>query len=281
VIDFVRVACIVVVVLWHWVFSITQWGDHGQLVMPNLISHVDGLWATTWILQIMPAFFLVGGYANMASWNGCERIGGTRAFWRRRLRRLLRPVAALIAVWVVIDAVLVAIGGSRANVLRWGTVTVPLWFLGVYVGVVRLVPFTARLHERFGLAVPLVLVAGMVVAGRGLVTRHSFGSSPISSGTSGATGGSREEGAVASAVTRWCSSGPVPNPSGASRRSVDTPVPWWRQLETLATCSRRRSASRHWPCCNSACCCWSARRSSAGYTAAPCGGSSSPPTASP
>jgi peptidoglycan/LPS O-acetylase OafA/YrhL len=171
VVDFTRVLSIAVVVLWHWVFSITQW-DKGRLVMPNLISHVRGLWLATWVLQIMPAFFIVGGYANLASWDRIVRQrGGAREFWQQRLRRLLRPALAMMAIWAVVDLALVAVGGLNDNVLRWGIVTfVPLWFLGAYSVVVLAVPITARLHHRYGVVVPIVMVMGMAVAGNGYVT---------------------------------------------------------------------------------------------------------------
>ena len=170
-VDLTRVAAIAVVVLWHWVFSVTQW-QGGRLVMPNLISHVPGLWLGTWVLQIMPAFFIVGGYANLASWQRVRRVGGGPAvFWRARLRRLLRPAAVLLAVWALADAVLVLVAGARADVLGWGMVTfVPLWFLAVYSAVVVAVPVTARLHERFGLGVPAVLLVAMALAGPGYLT---------------------------------------------------------------------------------------------------------------
>ncbi len=170
-VDFVRVLAITVVVLWHWVFSETQW-HHGRLVMPNFIGSVPGLWLATWVLQVMPAFFIVGGFSNLASWQSVRRSGGgTLEFWRRRTRRLLRPAAIYIAIWAVLDLLLVTIGGAQANVLHWGMVIfVPLWFLGVYTAVVLLVPLTARLHERYGPAIPLVLVAAMLASGRGYLT---------------------------------------------------------------------------------------------------------------
>jgi hypothetical protein len=43
-------------------------------------------------------------------------------------------------------------------------VFVPLWFLGVYVGVVALVPLTARLHERHRWATLLTMAAGIGLA---------------------------------------------------------------------------------------------------------------------
>jgi fucose 4-O-acetylase-like acetyltransferase len=159
VVDLVRVVAIGVVVVWHWSLSLTQWGGDGALTMPNPIRDVPGGWALTWVLQVMPLFFVVGGYANLAGWQAVRRDGGgAREFLGRRLRRLLLPLVPWLAVWVVIDAAL-RVTGHR-SVLEWGLVlVVPLWFLGVYAGVVAAVPLTARLHGRWGWRVPVGLMA--------------------------------------------------------------------------------------------------------------------------
>ena len=165
VVDFLRACSIAVVVLWHWTFSITHWRG-GSLRMPNPIADVPGLWAATWLLQVMPLFFVVGGYANLAAWEAVRRdgsVGATRRFWRKRFGRLLRPVGAYVACWTIFDLAWQA-GGGR-SVLDWGMVVfVPLWFLGVYVGVVTLAPWTARLHEAYPWATLATLVAGIAMA---------------------------------------------------------------------------------------------------------------------
>lgn len=152
VVDLLRAGSIAVVVLWHWTFSLTHRTDAGALTMPNPIGDVRLLWLATWLLQVMPVFFLVGGYSNLAGWTAGRRDGRSAgAFLRGRLERLSRPTAALVAVWLVADVVLRATGITETSVLRWGIVVfVPLWFLGVYAAVVCLVPLTARLHERAG-----------------------------------------------------------------------------------------------------------------------------------
>lgn len=65
VVDLVRGLSIGVVVLWHWTFSVTRWSD-GSLSMPNPIGEASGLWLITWIFQVMPLFFVVGGFSNLA-----------------------------------------------------------------------------------------------------------------------------------------------------------------------------------------------------------------------
>ena len=93
-VDLLRALSIVVVVLWHWVFSVTHWTDAGRLTMPNPVGDVRLLWVATWLLQVMPLFFLVGGFSNLAAWDAARRRDGTAgAFLRSRLQRLFRPVA--------------------------------------------------------------------------------------------------------------------------------------------------------------------------------------------
>jgi Acyltransferase family len=163
VVDFLRAASICVVVLWHWSLSITHWDGDGALTMPNPIGYVPGKWAATWVLQVMTVFFFVGGYANLAGWQAVTRDGGGAArFLGARIRRLMVPVLPVLVVWGVFDLVVQATG--RRSVLEWGIVVfVPLWFLGVYAGVVVAVPLTARLHRAWGWRVPAVL-AGTVLA---------------------------------------------------------------------------------------------------------------------
>lgn len=164
VVDLLRVVSLGVVVLWHWSLSLTHWGADGALSMPNPINDVPGGWAMTWVLQVMPVFFVVGGYANLAGWQSVRRGGGgARQFLGRRMRRLLLPVVPWLAFWAVVDLVL-RLTGHR-SVLEWGLVlVVPLWFLGVYGAVVALVPVTARLHARWGWRVPAALAAAALAA---------------------------------------------------------------------------------------------------------------------
>jgi hypothetical protein len=150
-VDFLRALSIVVVIAWHWVFSITQWNDDGSLGMPNPIGDIPWLWLATWLLQIMPVFFFVGGYANLASFEAIERRGARGpgiAFLRGRLRRLGKPVAIYVSLWAIGDTLARLLWPSYPGVLHWGLVVfVPLWFLGVYFGVILAAPLMVRLHR--------------------------------------------------------------------------------------------------------------------------------------
>lgn len=118
----------------------------------------------TWVLQVMPVFFVVGGYANLAGWRAVTRDGGGASrFLAARMRRLLGPLVPWVACWAVFDLVVLAAGGR--SVLAWGmAVLAPLWFLGVYAAVVVAVPLTARLHAAFGWRVLAVLGIAVLAA---------------------------------------------------------------------------------------------------------------------
>jgi fucose 4-O-acetylase-like acetyltransferase len=159
--DLLRVASIVVVVAGHWLMAVVGWRD-GRVEGGNAIALVPGLWLATWLLQVMPLFFFVGGLANLVS---ARRGGGWAGFVRGRAARLLRPTVAFLAVWTVAAAVLGAAGVPEA-VLRPATrlVVQPLWFLGLYLLVVALAPAMLRLHRRFGPAVAVWLALAAATA---------------------------------------------------------------------------------------------------------------------
>ena len=138
------------------------------------------LWLATWILQVMPIFFFVGGFSNLVTYDAFRRRKQTTwAFIRSRLERLLWPSLVFFAVWTpVMVALHIADVGAPAGPRVWGETRLlrgvlppgatvpfgPLWFLGVYVIVVTISPLTIRLHRRFGLWVPGLLVAGAIAA---------------------------------------------------------------------------------------------------------------------
>ncbi|HLU32606.1 MAG TPA: acyltransferase [Natronosporangium sp.] len=148
-VDLLRAVAIGVVVVWHWSLSVLAWtGD--RWVMPNPIHQVPGGWAATWLLQIMPVFFFVGGYANAAAWSAARRDGrGLAGYYRARLRRLLTPVGVFLAVWVAFEVTVNLVVPGYPGVLRYGIIAfTPLWFIAAYLWVVLLTPLTATAHTR-------------------------------------------------------------------------------------------------------------------------------------
>jgi len=159
-VDFLRVACIGVVVFGHWLSALVDWKD-GALSVRNAVGLVPGLWCTTWLLQVMPLFFFIGGFSNLTSIESTLRRGESAvSFLRSRLVRLLRPVAVFLGVWFVVLVALQLAGvlkpvHVRSTVLLFG----PLWFLVVYLAITALTPVMRILHLRFGIATVAVMAA--------------------------------------------------------------------------------------------------------------------------
>ncbi len=164
-IDLLRFASIAVVVLGHWLIAVLGFRD-GTFVGENLLEIFPGAQFATWLFQVMPIFFLVGGYTNAISWESAARRDETYGGWlTARYTRLLRPALLFVAFWTVLPMLAVAIalpsGMARTGGLE---VSLPLWFLSIYVLVVAAIPGLLAVHRRFGARVGVVLVAATVAA---------------------------------------------------------------------------------------------------------------------
>jgi fucose 4-O-acetylase-like acetyltransferase len=150
-VDFLRAASIIVVVFGHWLMAAPQVLP-GGLTFDHLLSVTTWTHYLTWVLQVMPIFFLVGGYANAASWRSAQRKGEPYGAWlRARLRRLLLPVLPLLAVWTAGAFILMQSGYDRTLIrVSSQAALVPVWFLATYVAVVALTPITLRAWDRHG-----------------------------------------------------------------------------------------------------------------------------------
>ena len=162
-VDALRGLAMVLVVVGHWLVVVPSYRD-GRFDGVNALQTVPLMRGLSWLFQVMPLFFAIGGYAGAASWASARRRAGSApayaAWLRSRLARLLGPTLVLVAGWagVLAAARLAGVDAELARTLG-ALVVVPVWFLSVYVVVTALVPVSVAAHERFGLAVPAVLAA--------------------------------------------------------------------------------------------------------------------------
>ncbi|MEV0245536.1 acyltransferase [Nocardia sp. NPDC050712] len=157
--DLLRVFSLAAVVLGHWLMVVLVPEAGGGVRVDNALGIMPGLQPLTWVFQVMPLFFFVGGFAHAGA---LRRNPGYAGFVRGRAARLLIPTAVFVAVWLVVGLA-VELTGYDSGLLRTATRLIgqPLWFVGVYLGVVALAPVMWALHRRFGIMVPAVLVAGV------------------------------------------------------------------------------------------------------------------------
>jgi fucose 4-O-acetylase-like acetyltransferase len=152
------------VICGHWLAVLVTW-EGGTLHGENALNVLPQMWPLTWLFQVMPLFFFVGGFANRKSYESVvRRGGGYAAYVTGRLQRLLIPTLVFLAVGLAIATGMDA-AGLMDDVLRPAArvVTLPLWFLGVYVMVVAMAPVMLALHRRFGHRVLVLLIAAALM----------------------------------------------------------------------------------------------------------------------
>jgi hypothetical protein len=172
-VDLLRSVAVWPVVVGHWM-AMAVVSDGAGLDGVNALGELAWSRPLTWLFQVMPVFFLVGGYANAASFARHRRAGGDGMGWvLGRFDRLLRPTVALLATLslAVGAARLLGVDPDQAATAAW-VATVPMWFLLVYLVVVAVGPWALMAHRRFGLAVPAALMA---VVAAGDVARYGLG----------------------------------------------------------------------------------------------------------
>ena len=150
-VDFLRAVSILMVVTGHWLIVALYYHD-GTLTPSDLLVIRPRTQWMTWVFQVMPVFFIVGGYANAVSLEGARRRGVDYAGWLvTRLNRLVSPLLVLLLVWAVLAAVL-HYSGVTGDVLRIASraALIPIWFLAIYIMVVVLAPATYIAWKRWG-----------------------------------------------------------------------------------------------------------------------------------
>jgi hypothetical protein len=88
-VDLLRAVSIVIVVLGHWTMAAVTAG--AGIHAGNILSLAGWTHPFTWLFQVMPVFFLVGGYANALSWRSARRRGTTYGAAAVRSRDQGRP----------------------------------------------------------------------------------------------------------------------------------------------------------------------------------------------
>jgi len=162
-VDFLRAFSILAVVVGHWLVAAPYMKD-GVVEGGHLLGILPWAQWLTWGFQVMPLFFLVGGFSNGLSWAATRRKGGHFTAWfAARIRRLINPVLPLLLIWALVTLFGTQAGIDRAVVRMAAQLAlVPVWFLAVYLIVTALTPLSHAAWQRFGLASFFALVAAAI-----------------------------------------------------------------------------------------------------------------------
>lgn len=152
VMDAVKALALLLVIAGHSLaWTVTS---NGSVI--NTLDAAPYMFPLTWVLQILPLFFLLAGA-------GLTRLSGSREArgYLGRLTRLSAPALPLIAITVVLALAASAIVGADAAGAA-GVLPVQLvWFLGVYLVLVAAAPLLVRCSGPWAVAIWLVVILGV------------------------------------------------------------------------------------------------------------------------
>ncbi len=149
VVDLARAACLTIVVLFHGIMMGVTPAAAGW----SVTNAFDGQWffpVLSLFLQVMPLFFILGGFSSFGAWQRRQAAGvGAGVFVRERLLRLAKPAIVVFGT-VGLGLAALAVAGLPADLLgQIGfRISQPMWFLAVYIGCSAMVPFMSGWHRR-------------------------------------------------------------------------------------------------------------------------------------
>ena len=163
---------ILTVMFGHWLAASIWLQPDGEIALLNSLEWIPYAAWVTWLVQVMPIFFLAGGYANARGLRKVEAGQELRRDWiTARARRLFTPVIPLLVVWVLLVVALRPFVPSEVVYAGAMSATVPLWFLAVYLSLAAAAPITHAWWKRSGPSTIVILAAAAIAVD---VARFAF-----------------------------------------------------------------------------------------------------------
>lgn len=148
-VDFYRVLAMLAVAFGHWLAMVAMTDTDGELIGGNALSFSPSFAWFTWVLQVMPLFFVVGGFSSAMSLDSHARADGRSKDWiAARLRRMLPPAVVLASTWLVLIIAGAAAGQLTLITAGAHAAAIPLWFLANYTIDTALAPYVLPRFRR-------------------------------------------------------------------------------------------------------------------------------------
>jgi len=162
-VDLYRAVAIMFVVLGHWLL-VAPVIRNDEVTLTILLAEQRWTQYATWVFQVMPVFFFVGGFSNRLSWESAKRNPEKKRVWAStRLARLLKPTLPLVLVWAVAAYIAGRMGVNRELIgAASQAALVPVWFLAVYIIITVVVPITSAAWDKLGMASVAILALGAI-----------------------------------------------------------------------------------------------------------------------
>ena len=168
-IDLYRALAMVAVAVGHWMAMAIGIDEHGELFAGNALELAPRMAWASWIFQVMPLFFVVGGFSSAMSLDSFTRNdeGRPQDWVIARLRRMLAPAMVLAATWAALIAGGFVMGQGELIAVGATAAAIPLWFLANYTIDTAIAPYVLPMFRRHPVAVPtlgLTVFFGLEVA---------------------------------------------------------------------------------------------------------------------
>lgn len=150
--DAVKAAALTLVILGHNLAWTTQ--SDGTTI--NTLDAAPQLWPLTWVLQVLPLFFLLAG-AGMVNYSAHPSTSATL----KRLGRLTTPTLPLLVVTLILSLTIGTLVGGPVGQAA-GILPIQLtWFIGIYLIVTAIAPLLRRMTHPLHFAGMLLAIAGI------------------------------------------------------------------------------------------------------------------------
>jgi len=143
-------------------------GDDG-LIAGNALEFAPGMAIISWFLQVMPLFFVVGGFSSAMSLDSfaakaAGQVPGTAGTRPQdwvvaRLRRMVAPAVVLAGAWAVAVTAGFAVGQGALVAVGATAAAIPLWFLANYTIDTVIAPYVLPRFRRHPVALPAAGIA--------------------------------------------------------------------------------------------------------------------------
>ena len=163
-VDFYRAIAMLAVALGHWAAISVGLDANGEITAGNALEFAPSMSWTTWLFQVMPLFFVVGGFSSAMSLDSHFSKSDARPqdWIIARLRRMVAPAITLATTWAVLIIAGYATGMGAIIAAGATAAAIPLWFLSNYTIDTALAPFVL---PRFRKNPALFAVVGLSVFG--------------------------------------------------------------------------------------------------------------------
>jgi len=161
-IDFYRAIAMLAVAVGHWMAMNIALDSDGELIAGNALEAAPGMAIMTWLFQVMPLFFVVGGFSSAMSLDSFTSNATAQSPSRpqdwvvARLRRMMAPTITLATTWAVVIAAGYAVGQGELIAVAATAAAIPLWFLANYTIDTAIAPYVLPMFRKHPVALPAV-----------------------------------------------------------------------------------------------------------------------------